>query len=119
MLRRAKEANLGTVVVGDWNRALGPHADLWVPWIGVENGKLSEEDLVPKGRRRSQSSARDDGFFSVTECDGEIDGLSELDSVLDELVAMRTEFNEVKSSAFSDGEEEKKWVTGELNQLGD
>jgi len=30
MLRRAREAHLGTVVVGDWDRALGRHADLWV-----------------------------------------------------------------------------------------
>ncbi|QCE13780.1 phytochrome B [Vigna unguiculata] len=30
MLRRAREAHLGTVVVGDWDRALGRHADLRV-----------------------------------------------------------------------------------------
>ncbi|KAJ7966589.1 C2H2-like zinc finger protein [Quillaja saponaria] len=115
MLRRAKEANLGTVVVGDWDRALGRHADLWVPWTGVEKGELSEENLVPKRkRRRRESSARDDGFFSVTEYEGDIDGVSELDSVLDELVAMRTDFNEVRSSAFSDEEEEEQeWVTSE------
>ena len=35
MLRRAREADLGTVVVGDWDRALGRHADLWVPWTVV------------------------------------------------------------------------------------
>ncbi|KAJ1406933.1 Zinc finger C2H2-type [Sesbania bispinosa] len=48
MLRRAREANLGTVVVGDMDRALGRHADLWVPWLAVENGEISEKDLVPR-----------------------------------------------------------------------
>lgn len=58
MLRRAREADLGTVVVGDWDRALGRHADLWVPWSGVENGEVG--DLVPK-RRRENSRRREQG----------------------------------------------------------
>ncbi|MED6111106.1 hypothetical protein PIB30_049481 [Stylosanthes scabra] len=33
MLRRARESELGTVVVGDWDRALGRHADLWFPVV--------------------------------------------------------------------------------------
>jgi hypothetical protein len=52
MLRRAKEANLGTVVVGDVDRALGRHADLWVSWNDVENGEVTEKDLVPRSRDR-------------------------------------------------------------------
>ncbi|KAL1198309.1 hypothetical protein V5N11_026840 [Cardamine amara subsp. amara] len=52
MLRKAREADLGTVVVSDRDRALGRHADLWVPWIGVENGEIGEKDLVP-GKRMS------------------------------------------------------------------
>ncbi|KAJ1412359.1 Zinc finger C2H2-type [Sesbania bispinosa] len=60
MLRRAREANLGTVVVGDMDRALGRHADLWVPWLAVENGEISEKDLVPKNRGRREDL---DGLF--------------------------------------------------------
>lgn len=58
MLRRAREADLGTVVVGDWDKALGRHADLWVPWSGVENGEVG--DLLPK-RRRENSRRREQG----------------------------------------------------------
>ncbi|PNX80886.1 hypothetical protein L195_g036898 [Trifolium pratense] len=70
MLRRAKEANLGTVVVGDVDRALGRHADLWVSWDDVENGEVKEKDLVPKsreGRRRTNASTTTtmDGFGDV------------------------------------------------------
>ncbi|TKY57844.1 hypothetical protein E2542_SST14898 [Spatholobus suberectus] len=51
MLRRAREADLGTVVVGDWDRALGRHADLWVPWSGVENGRWI---WCPRERRKEE-----------------------------------------------------------------
>ncbi|KAK9270185.1 hypothetical protein L1049_025761 [Liquidambar formosana] len=112
MLRRAREANLGTVVVGDWDRALGQHADFWVPWIGVENGDVSEKDLVPRSRRRSEFLDRDDKF-SVTQYDVGVDSESNLESLMDELVAMRSEINGVKISAFSEGEEED--LSGELN----
>ncbi|KAK3019932.1 hypothetical protein RJ639_004915 [Escallonia herrerae] len=61
MLRRAREADLGTVVVGDWDRALGRHADLWMPWVGVENGEVGEEDLVPRRSRRSEFVAAGEG----------------------------------------------------------
>ncbi|VFQ87838.1 unnamed protein product [Cuscuta campestris] len=46
MLRGAQEVNLGTVVVGDLDRALGRHADVWVPWLAVEKGEIGEDDLV-------------------------------------------------------------------------
>ncbi|WJX09651.1 hypothetical protein P8452_00462 [Trifolium repens] len=59
MLRRAKEANLGTVVVGDVDRALGRHADMWISWNDVENGEVTEKDLVPRSseRRRRTTNA--------------------------------------------------------------
>ncbi|KAK1405760.1 Zinc finger, C2H2 domain containing protein [Heracleum sosnowskyi] len=84
MLRKAREGNLGTVVVGDMDRALGSVADLWVSWVGVENGEVSDEDLVP--RRRSEGEGSGDGGFG---------GEGDLDSVLDELVGVRSKFNEL------------------------
>ena len=112
MLRRAREANLGTVVVGDWDRALGRHADLWVPWIGVENGKISDKDLVPKNRRRRECFVEDEGPFSTSHYEREVDGVSDLDDIVDELVTMRTEFNDVRNAAFSDEDEEQEgWIS--------
>ncbi|KAJ4701719.1 C2H2-like zinc finger protein [Melia azedarach] len=115
MLRKAKEANLGTIVVGDSNRGLGQHADLWVPWIGVENGELSEKDLVPR-RSRSEEFGRDDSdLFLVAEFDGGVGlhGESDLDSVVNELVAERTEFGGVRISVFSEEEEEEEDLMSE------
>ncbi|CAH2070289.1 unnamed protein product [Thlaspi arvense] len=71
MLRKAREADLGTLVVSDRDRALGRHADLWVPWIGVENGEIGEADLVPEKRRRFDEeeeggSGGGDGLFSLS-----------------------------------------------------
>ncbi|KAL2318516.1 hypothetical protein Fmac_032392 [Flemingia macrophylla] len=61
MLRRAREAHLGTVVVGDWDRALGRHADFWVSWTRVQNGEV---DLLPKGRKNPVFDDRHhDGVF--------------------------------------------------------
>ncbi|KAK6245203.1 hypothetical protein SCA6_008293 [Theobroma cacao] len=104
MLRRAREENLGTVVVGDRDRGLGRHADLWVSWIGVENGEVTEKDLVPKRWRRE-----DDGSFSVSEFDSR--SLGELDGVVNELVVGRNEFGGLRISVFSEGEEgdEDEW----------
>ncbi|KAI5386123.1 hypothetical protein KIW84_072622 [Lathyrus oleraceus] len=49
MLRKVREVNLKTVVVGDyWDRDLGKNADLWLPWNVVENGKLKEMGLMGK-----------------------------------------------------------------------
>lgn len=108
MLRRARDANLGTVVVGDSDKALGRHADVWVPWIGVENGEITERDLVPRSRR-SADQVFDDGF------DEEEDVVSDLDKVVDELVVKSDRFNAVKISAFSEGEEEEF----EAEEMGD
>lgn len=107
MLRRAREANLGTVVIGDWDRALGTQADVWVSWLGVENGEVSEEELVPRSRRRSDLFDGDDN-----------DDDGPLDSVLDELVVTRSQFNGARISAFSEGEEEEgegDWVAEEID----
>ncbi|KAI5386144.1 hypothetical protein KIW84_072635 [Lathyrus oleraceus] len=47
MLRKVREVNLKTVVVGDyWDRDLGKNADLWLPWNVVENGKLGGMGLM-------------------------------------------------------------------------
>lgn len=101
MLRRAREKDLGTVVVGDWDRALGKHADLWVPWVEVENGEVGEMDLMPKNRNRmrrnSEGFVEEDGLFSVSNFDGSVNhhGVEDLDGIVDELVAMRSEFNDL------------------------
>ncbi|KAG2409074.1 galacturonosyltransferase-like 8 [Vigna angularis] len=47
MLRRSREENLGTVVVGDWDRALGRHADLWMPWMGLRMGSTHYSNASP------------------------------------------------------------------------
>ncbi|CAN0922413.1 hypothetical protein LINGRAHAP2_LOCUS33048 [Linum grandiflorum] len=101
ILIRAREANLGTVVVGDMDRALGRHADLWVPWIGVENGELTEHDLVPK--RRSEESDWDDECGSVSHFAEEDVGYgwSDVDTVVEELTGRR-------SSGYNSEEEEEE-----------
>ncbi|KAL3514463.1 hypothetical protein ACH5RR_027180 [Cinchona calisaya] len=107
MLRRAREANLGTVVVGDGYRALGKQADLWVPWNGVENGEIKEDDLVPRMERGRAFGGRRNGRFSVSEFDGGLSGEGSVDSLMDELVE-KMGFDGVRISAFSEGEEEEE-----------
>ncbi|KAK6162263.1 hypothetical protein DH2020_002104 [Rehmannia glutinosa] len=80
-LDRAREANLGTVVVGDRGRALGGHADVWVR-IRVENGEIKESDLELKSKDWTEFDERS-GRFSVSEFDGD---LSSGEQSLDELV---------------------------------
>ncbi|OMO74643.1 hypothetical protein COLO4_26557 [Corchorus olitorius] len=111
MLRKAREADLGTVVVGDSDRGLGRHADLWVPWMGVENGEVTEKDLVPKRRRMEE----DDGLFSVSEFDG--GSVGEFDEVVNELIVGINEFGGVRISVFSEGEEldEEEWEIEEVD----
>ncbi|KAG6784493.1 hypothetical protein POTOM_010189 [Populus tomentosa] len=76
VLRKAREANLWTVVAGDRDKASGRHADLLVPLIEVENGEVPEKDWVPKGRAKSEDLETDDGLFSVTDVkeDGDYGG---------------------------------------------
>ncbi|CAK9177034.1 unnamed protein product [Ilex paraguariensis] len=116
MLRKARESNLGTVVVGDWDRALGRHADLWVPWIEVENGEVNEKDLVPKSRRRSEFVQGNGGSCSVTHYDGGTRNEGNLDSLVEELVGIRTDFRELRISAFSEDEED--WPREQMSPEG-
>ncbi|XP_059289910.1 uncharacterized protein LOC132043436 [Lycium ferocissimum] len=121
MLRRAKEANLGTVVVGDWDRALGRHADLWVPWTGVENGEITEKDLVLKIERRKESWGRSNARFSVSEFNGGTSG--EGTSLMDDIVE-NLESSGTRISAFSEGEEDEEvdeleWLRARLDRQGD
>lgn len=114
MLRKAQEANLGTVVIGDSGRVLAEHADLWVPWIGVENGDLREKDLVPKRRKSGDAlgdfDRHEESMFSQSSV-GEVN--SDLDQVVNELVGERAEFDVgVRISMFSEGEEED-WISEE------
>ncbi|XP_059633330.1 uncharacterized protein LOC132276089 [Cornus florida] len=120
MLRKAREANLRTVVVGDGHRSLGRNADLWVPWIGIENGQVSAEELVARSRRRSDYIVGDaDEPFSTThfDFDGRVSAERNLDSVMDQLVTTSRNFDGVRTSAFSEGEEEEEdWTRGVMNQ---
>ncbi|CAI9777754.1 unnamed protein product [Fraxinus pennsylvanica] len=109
MLKKAREANLGTVVVGDQDRSLGRHVDKWVPWIRVEN----ELELKSKIWRET-GVWREDGSFSVSEFD---DGLTEEN--FDELFG-RMELDDVKISSFSEVdegyEEDYDWIGARLYQ---
>ncbi|KAL7117016.1 hypothetical protein ACP275_03G044500 [Erythranthe tilingii] len=102
-LRKAREANLGTVVVGDRGRALGRNADVWVPWIGVENGEIKESDLELKSKEWREDSDERSGF-SVSEFDG---GLVE-DLSLDEFIGS-AEFGGLRVSSFDEGEDEYEY----------
>ncbi|XP_076906653.1 uncharacterized protein LOC143562848 [Bidens hawaiensis] len=102
MLKRARVSSLGTVVVGDWDRALGREADLWVSWSRVENGEVTEEELVVRSRSDRVVDGGDEGLF-VSDFDER--GL-DVDGVLDELVGKRGVFSQSKVSMFSEGEDE-------------
>lgn len=104
-LRKAREANLGTVVVGDRDRALGRHADVWVAWDRVENGEIQESDL--ELRKREWRDDDDDGGgerFSVSEFGGD---LASVEMGLDEIIGSMG-VNGVRVSSFSEGEEEEE-----------
>ncbi|KAI3767439.1 hypothetical protein L2E82_17555 [Cichorium intybus] len=119
MLRRARASNLGTVVVGDWDRALGRQADLWVPWNKVENGEITEDDLILRTRTDECFEDVNDGVF-VSNFDGDInEHIRPLDGLLDELVANRSEFNQPKISLFSEGEDEDEDEDEEDDYLSD
>lgn len=116
-LRRAREANLGTVVVGDWHRALGRQADLWVPWNGVENGEITGEDLMRKNMR-GDFEGRSSNTFSVSEFHAGMSGGS-MDRALNELVE-EMQFDGARISVFSEGEEENDddWIRARLGERG-
>ncbi|XP_073142302.1 uncharacterized protein [Henckelia pumila] len=119
MLRKAKEARLGTVVVGDQDRALGTYADVWVPWIRVENREIKESDFELKSRGWKDLDERNESF-SFSEFDGEAHGV---ERSLDELV-QSMEFDGFRISAFSEGEEDYEDEEGDYfldseDELGD
>lgn len=116
MLGKAREANLGTVVVGDRNGALGAKADMWVSWIGVENGEVGEKDLVPKRKKVEdwgECGDDDEGLFSMSEFDEGVEGdETELDHIVDEVVRPNGKSNagSGRFSIFSEGEEDEEWM---------
>ncbi|KAJ8763258.1 hypothetical protein K2173_026159 [Erythroxylum novogranatense] len=121
ILERARDANVGTVVVGDRDRALGRHADLWVPWIGIENGDVRDEDLVPsKGRIRSddetlESDGDDDGLFTVSHFDGNFG--SDFNGVVDEFMSGRPGFDSMRISGISEDDEDYVLWDGEDEEV--
>lgn len=100
MLQRAKESELGTVVIGDGRRALGRQADIWVPWVEVENGAVDEE-MLRVGRRESEVE-----FVGAEFGDGEGEVVADVDSIVDEIVGGRgSSYGRIGASAFSDNED--------------
>ncbi|GAB2293795.1 hypothetical protein Dimus_028008 [Dionaea muscipula] len=106
VLRKVRQANLGTVVVGDSDRALGRHADFWVPWIEVEKGGVSDEDLNFMADRQRRGDDQDHEFFNgEDELCSFSDGSSGFDLAVDEILTMSSGFNGVRVSDFSEHEE--------------
>eukprot|EP00268_Persea_americana_P039973 TRINITY_DN3964_c0_g2_i1.p1 TRINITY_DN3964_c0_g2~~TRINITY_DN3964_c0_g2_i1.p1 ORF type:complete len:445 (-),score=97.06 TRINITY_DN3964_c0_g2_i1:564-1898(-) len=109
MLCRARESKMRTVVIGDdGQRALGRYADIWVPWINVENGEVDDEMLRTSARvdEFDGDFEEEGGFFSFSHFDDEEDDESDVDSVVDEIVVTSSGFNRL-ISAFS--EEDLYW----------
>ena len=97
MLRKARDSDLRTVVIGDGRTGLSREADLWFPWVGVENGEIGE-DLALNGRPLVAEEM--EVSFSSSGSDW-----SDLSSVVDEIVAGRLgEERERVVSLFSDEE---------------
>ncbi|KAG6482836.1 hypothetical protein ZIOFF_059475 [Zingiber officinale] len=107
MVRRAREADLRTVVVGDGRTALGCQADIWVPWLRVENGEVGEE-LLQSGWNTTFSemddyddfSDNDQGSFSSSSFYE--DEMPDLDLIVDEIVIGNSRLGTLGSSAFSE-----------------
>uniref|UniRef100_J3MBL4 C2H2-type domain-containing protein n=2 Tax=Oryza brachyantha TaxID=4533 RepID=J3MBL4_ORYBR len=101
-VRKARAADLRTVVVGDGCRALGSVADIWLPWDRVENGEVDEQMLqngAHMGFRDEEKEEQDDDEFTVDW------DTSDLDGVVDDIVATRTKlFGAATMSAFADEE---------------
>ncbi|CAI9777755.1 unnamed protein product [Fraxinus pennsylvanica] len=84
MLRKAREANLGTVVVGDQDRSLGRHAEKWVLWIRVENEEIKENDLELKSKIWREFGGRMEAFRRMELDDVKISSFSEVDEGYEE-----------------------------------
>ncbi|KAL5988753.1 hypothetical protein ACLOJK_026855 [Asimina triloba] len=110
MLRRARESRLQTVVVGDGGRALSRYADIWVPWMRVENGEVGEELLRPgRGDGASGTEEEVEDLFSFGHLDDDDDdeyddGGSDVDSVVEEIFVSDSGFSSIRISTFSEGE---------------
>ncbi|XP_020596894.1 uncharacterized protein LOC110036723 [Phalaenopsis equestris] len=116
MIRKSREANLRTVVIGDARRALGRLADFWVPWMRVEREEVGEEVLLSARNTGFRIGEEDEDeeqglfyssaiFYDNDDDDGkgdEADG--DLDQLVDEVVGECSGFNAVKVSAFSEEE---------------
>lgn len=105
MLRKAREADLGTVVVGDMDRALGRHADLWVPWIAFENGEVEEMDLVPKSRgsrRRGTTTTTTTTSSSTKESFGDVLFLREDDELEEDFMLVYSDDEDCTSDEEED-----------------
>ncbi|KAG6484541.1 hypothetical protein ZIOFF_053060 [Zingiber officinale] len=108
MVRRAREADLRTVVVGDGRTALGCQADILVPWLRVENGEVGEEQLLQSGWNTTFSemddyddfSDNDQGSFSSSSFYE--DEMPDLDLIVDEIVIGNSRLGTLGSSAFSE-----------------
>lgn len=133
MIRRARESDLRTVVVGDRRTALGRHADLWVPWVRVENGQVGEELLRSWQRKtgsgfptiddyddddddyeyeydyEEEEEEREKGLYSPASFYEEDGDSRDLDEVVGRIVVDNSGFGGVKISAFS----EEAW-SGEI-----
>ncbi|XP_068655061.1 uncharacterized protein [Aristolochia californica] len=104
-LRRARESDLGTVVIGDGRGALGRQADIWVPWLGVESGEISD-DMLKKGGREEEFERDEEGFFTTADfVETDEDEESDVDAIVDQIVVKG--FDRVRISAFS---EDEGWV---------
>ncbi|KAG1363193.1 hypothetical protein COCNU_11G000200 [Cocos nucifera] len=140
MVRRARDSDLRTVVVGDGRKALGRHADLWVPWARVENGQVGEEVLRSWQRKtgfstiddydddheddygykydyEEEEEEREKGFYSPAsfyEEDGDSGGL---DEVVDGIVVDNSGIGGVGISAFLEEEAWSGKIVGE--EFGD
>lgn len=116
-LCRARESKMRTVVIGDdGERALGRYADIWVPWIEVENGEVGDEILRSAARidgfdGRLDGEEEEDGLISMFDFDDEEDededDESDVDSIVDEIAVAGSGLNRIKISAFS--EEDFYW----------
>ncbi|KAJ6795001.1 uncharacterized protein M6B38_228835 [Iris pallida] len=106
MVRRAREADLRTVVVGDGRNSLGQSADLWASWGRVESGEVGEEVFVA-GRDDAGGYSEEEGLFSVASFyEGDnVDDDYELEAAADEIVVRSSStFRGVRVSAFSEEE---------------
>lgn len=116
MIRKAREADLRTVVIGDGRRALGRLADFWVPWMRVEKGEVGEEVLFSGRNSRFQEGEEDEDeeeglvyssaifYDDDDDDDGEDDDdFGDLDHLVDQVVVESSGFG---VSAFS---EEELW----------